>query len=58
MNDRYKLNLFYSGKENEPKYLKVNKPCSEIYTVDALRINITSKEIESEWIKVLPIYPI
>jgi Leucine-rich repeat (LRR) protein len=64
MNDRYKLHQFYSGKQHEPKYLNVNEPCSEIYTTDALRINIAAKnlspkstrqkELESEWIKILP----
>ena len=66
MKDRYKLHLFYSGKENAPNYLSVQEFSDETLSTSELAI-ITlpmdfpegtgkkyRKEVEDKWIKILP----
>lgn len=66
MKDRFKLDQFYSGKENAPNYLTVQEITNEIFSATELFINTLAmdfpngtsmkhrKELESKWIEILP----
>jgi hypothetical protein len=66
MKDRFKLNRFYSGKENAPNYLTMQEITNEIFSATELLINTLAmdfpdgtsmkhrKELESKWIDILP----
>jgi Leucine-rich repeat (LRR) protein len=66
MKDRYKLNLFYSGKENAPDYLNIQEITQDVYSATELCIVTLAmdfpagtsskhrKELESRWIELLP----
>jgi len=66
MKGRYKLDLFYSGKENAPNYLNVQEITDDIYKATDLCIVSLAmdfpvetstkhrKELEKRWIDLLP----
>ena len=66
MKDRHKLNLFYSGKENAPKYLDVQEITDDIFTATEICIVTLAmdfpaetsieyrKDLEKKWINILP----
>jgi hypothetical protein len=66
MKDRYKLNLFYSGKESAHKYVDAQEINGNVFTAKTLRINLLAmdfpvevtlkqrKALEENWINLLP----
>lgn len=66
MKDRYKSNLFYSGKENAPDYLNVQEITDDVFSTTELCICTLAmdfplgtstkhrKELENKWINLLP----
>ena len=66
MNDRYKLDLFYPGEENAPKFLHAQEITNDVFSAKNLRINtlpmdfpaeVTAKQrkaLEQRWIDILP----
>lgn len=66
MNDRHKLNLFYSGEQNDTRFLNVQEITDDVFSATNLRISTLAmdfpagttsssrRKLEAKWIDLLP----